>query len=209
MAAAGPKPSRSALRSGLLTGLSTLAVSGAAAGAGLLLAHEFGRNARTDRFFVTYGVYLVLAIAAQSFRTVVLPDLTRAAARGAVGAETRAYALALVLPSVPVVALVAVFRRPLADAITGRPDAAHVAASALPWLVLGGLLQIVAAVLASSLAARDDYGVAAAAYGGGAVLGLALFAALESSEGIVSLAWGVAANGAFTVALPLGVLAAR
>src|SRR6185369_11083001 len=67
----------------------------------------------------------------------------------------------------------------------------------------------VAAVLASSLAARDDYGVAAAAYGGGAVLGLVLFAALESSEGIVSLAWGVAANGAFTVALPLGVLAAR
>src|SRR4051794_2596712 len=123
MAAAGPKTSRSALRSGLLTGLSTLAVSGAAAGAGLLLAHEFGRNARTDGFFVAYGVYLVLAIAAQSFRTVVLPDLTRAAARGALGGETRAYTLALVVAVVPVVALVAVFRRPLADAITGRPEA--------------------------------------------------------------------------------------
>src|SRR5438105_212172 len=147
MAAAGRKTSRSAVRSGLLTGLSALAVSGSAAGAGLLLAHEFGRNARTDGFFIAYGVYLVIAIAAQSFRTVVLPDLTRAAARGVLGGETRAYALALALPALPVVALVAAFRRPLADAITGRPEAAHVAASALPWLVASGLLQLLAAVL--------------------------------------------------------------
>ena len=36
---------RSALRSGVATGVSTLTVSGAAALAGAYLAHEFGRNA--------------------------------------------------------------------------------------------------------------------------------------------------------------------
>lgn len=203
------KTTHSALRSGLLTGLSTLAVSGSAAGAGLLLAHEFGRNARTDGFFLAYGVYLVIVIAAQSFRTVVLPDLTRAAARGALGLELRAYALALAVPAVPAVALAAALAGPLGHAITGRAAAAHVAARALPWLVAAGFLQLFAALLASALAALDDYVVAAVAYAAGGVLALALFAGLAHPYGIVSLAWSVAANGALTAALPLAALARR
>src|SRR5919197_184686 len=88
-----PGSRKSAVRSGVLTGLSSLAVAGSAAGAGILLAHLFGRNERTDGLFVSYGVYLVLAIAAQAFRTVVLPQLTREAV--SIGPETRAYLLAL------------------------------------------------------------------------------------------------------------------
>ena len=38
-----PTAGMSAVRSGMLTGLSSLAVAGAAAGAGILLAHLFGR----------------------------------------------------------------------------------------------------------------------------------------------------------------------
>src|ERR671935_1819364 len=83
-----PATRKSAVRSGVMTGLSSLAVAGSAAGAGVLLAHFFGRNERTDGLFVAYGVYLVLAIAAQSFRTVVLPHLTRAAGGGAPRPET-------------------------------------------------------------------------------------------------------------------------
>src|SRR5438034_11759588 len=74
-----PRSRKSAVRSGALTGLSSLAVAGSAAGAGILLAHLFGRNERTDGLFVAYGLYLVLASAAQSFRTVLLPQLARAA----------------------------------------------------------------------------------------------------------------------------------
>src|SRR2546423_5183921 len=88
-----PATRKSAVRSGVATGLSSLAVAGSAAGAGVLLAHFFGRNERTDGLFVAYGVYLVLAIAAQSFRTVVLPRLTREAV--SLGGGTVAYPLAL------------------------------------------------------------------------------------------------------------------
>src|SRR5919204_155600 len=88
-----PGTRKSAVRRGVVTGLSSLAVAGSAAGAGILLAHFFGRNERTDGLFVAYGVYLVLAIAAQAFRTVVLPQLTREAV--SLGSETRAYLLAL------------------------------------------------------------------------------------------------------------------
>ena len=88
-----PATRKSAVRSGVATGLSSLAVAASAAGAGILLAHFFGRNERTDGLFVAYGVYLVLSIAAQSFRTVVLPRLTREAV--SLGGETVAYLLAL------------------------------------------------------------------------------------------------------------------
>src|SRR4051794_7788830 len=55
---------RSAIRSGVATGASILAVSGAAAIAGAYLAHKFGRDARTDGFLAAYSVYLVLVLAA-------------------------------------------------------------------------------------------------------------------------------------------------
>ncbi|MBV8256424.1 MAG: hypothetical protein JO073_01260, partial [Actinobacteria bacterium] len=109
----------SALRSGFLTGLAQIVVALAAAGAGALLAHKFGRNARTDGFLAAYGVYLVLVLAAQAFRMVVVPDLTRASEEGRLGGETRAYAAAILAAAVPVSILVAVLRHPLADLITG------------------------------------------------------------------------------------------
>jgi len=51
----------------------------------VLLAHRFGRTAATDGFLAAYGVYLVLILAAQAFRMVVVPELTRAAAAGKLG----------------------------------------------------------------------------------------------------------------------------
>src|ERR671922_3087801 len=155
-------PRTSAVRSGIVTGLSSLAVAGSAAGAGILLAHFFGRNERTDGLFVAYGVYLVLAIAAQAFRTVVLPQLTREAA--ALGSETRAYLLALAGAGAVAVAAAVALAGPLGRALTAHAVSAHVASRALPWLVAAGFLQLVAALAASALAARDSYGVAALSY---------------------------------------------
>src|SRR5919202_1648056 len=191
-----PATRKSAVRSGVATGLSSLAVAGSAAGAGVLLAHFFGRDERTDGLFVAYGVYLVLSIAAQSFRTVVLPQLTREAV--SLGGETVAYLLALAGAGVVVVGTTVALAGPLGRALTAHEVSAHVASRALPWLVAAGFLQLVAALAASALAARDSYEVAALAYSIGAVVALVLFAALHS-HGEVSLAWALTAM--FVVAL--------
>src|SRR6476661_6911454 len=187
---------RSALRSGLLTGLAQIVLAFAAAGAGALLAHKFGRSAQTDGFLGAYGVYLVLVLAAQAFRMVVVPDLTRAAAEGRLGGESRAYAVAFLSLAVPVSLLVALLSGPLGDLITGNlpPASAHVAARALAVLVPAAFVQLLAALAASALAALDSYGTAAAAFALGGIVGLVVFAALADSHGIVSLAWGLAAN---------------
>src|SRR5581483_5216081 len=197
---------KSALRSGLLTGLAQVVVALAAAGAGALLAHKFGRSAETDGFLSAYAVYLVLILAAQSFRMVVVPDLTRAAARGELAGESRSYAVAHLCLAVPVSILVGVFSSQLGDLLTGNlpPSAAHVAARALVVLVPAAFVQLLAA-----LAALDSYGTAAAGFALGGIAGLVVFAALAGSQGIVALAWGLAANAGVALAIPVAQLFRR
>ena len=199
---------RSALRSGLLTGLAQIVLAFAAAGAGALLAHKFGRSAETDGFLGAYGVYLVLVLAAQAFRMVVVPDLTRAAAEGRLAGESRAYAVAFLALAVPVSVLVALLSGPLGDLITGSlpHTSAHVAAQALAVLVPAAFVQLLAALAASALAALDSYGTAAAAFALGGIVGLVVFAALADSHGIVSLAWGLAANAGVALTIQLVAL---
>src|SRR5436190_2352379 len=146
---------RSAFRSGALTALAQVMLSLAAAGAGALLAQKFGRGADTDGFLAAYAVYLLLVLAAQAVRMVVVPDLTRAAGVGRLGGETRAYALAFLTFAVPASILVAVFSRPLGELITGSlpPTSAHIAGRALAVLVPAAFLQLLAALAASALAA--------------------------------------------------------
>src|ERR687885_2406019 len=145
-----PRTRKSAVRSGIVTGLSSLAVAGSAAGAGILLAHFFGRNERTDGLFVAYGVYLVLAIAAQSFRTVVLPQLTREAV--SLGGETVAYLLALGGAGAVAVAAAVALAGPLGRALTAHEVSAHVASRALPWLVAAGVPPLFAPPAAGGVA---------------------------------------------------------
>src|SRR6266446_5185918 len=198
----------SALRSGALTGLAQIVIAVAAAGAGALLAHKFGRNAETDGFLAAYGVYIVLVLAAQTFRMVVVPDLTLAAAEGRLGGESRAYAVAFLALAVPVSVLVAVFSGPLGDLITGNlpPASAHIAGRALEVLVPAAFGQLLAALAASALAAIDSYGTAAAGFALGGIAGLAVFAALADGHGIVALAWGLAVNAAVAFAVPVVAL---
>lgn len=195
----------------MLTGLAQIVVSLAAAGAGALLARKFGRNAETDGFLAAYGVYLVLVLAAQAFRMVVVPDLTRAAADGRLGGETRAFALSFLTVAVPVSILVGVFSHPLGDLITGNLPArsAHVASRALVVLVPAAFGQLLAALGASALAALDSYGTAAFGFALGGVAGLVVFAALAGGHGIVALAWGLGVNAVCTVSVPAVALLRR
>ena len=67
----------------------SLAVTTVTAGlAGIVLAHTFGRDAETDGFSAAYGLYLVLVLAATSFRVVALPQLARGARDERLGSET-------------------------------------------------------------------------------------------------------------------------
>jgi hypothetical protein len=202
---------RSALRSGLLTGLAQVVLALAAAGAGALLAHKFGRSAETDGFLSAYGVYLVLVLAAQAFRMVVVPDLTRALAVRRLGGEIRAYALAFLALAVPVSALVAIFAGRIGELITGSlpAPAPHIAARAVVILVPAAFLQLLAALAASALAALDSYGTAAAGFAIGGLSSLVVFAALIGPAGIVALAWGLAVSAVIALAIPLVALVRR
>ncbi|HLX19722.1 MAG TPA: hypothetical protein VKR23_06180 [Gaiellaceae bacterium] len=202
---------KSALRSGLLTGLAQVVVALAAAGAGALLAHKFGRNAETDGFLSAYAVYLVLILAAQSFRLVVVPDLTRAAAEGRLGGESRSFALAHLSLAIPVCVLVGVFSSQLGDVLAGSlpPRSAHIAARALVVLVPAAFVQLLAGLAASALAAIDSYGTAALGFALGGIVSVVVFAALANRHGIVALAWGLAANAVVALGVPVVALVRR
>src|SRR5256885_13557350 len=201
-----PERGRSAVQSGTLTGLSFLTVSGAAAVAGAFLAHKFGRDVRTDGFMAAYGVYLVLVLGAQSFRMVVVPDLTRAAGEGLLGDEFRAYVIAFTVLAIPASVIVAAFPGFFGELVTGRlpHESAAIAGRALPWLVPAAFGQLLAALAASALAARDSYLVAAAGFALGGIGGVLMFVLLADRHGLVSLAWGLGLNAALAIALPAG-----
>ena len=67
---------RSALASGILTGLSSLVLSASGAIAAAILAQKFGRDAGTDGLLAAYGVYVTLVLAAQALRLTAVPELT-------------------------------------------------------------------------------------------------------------------------------------
>jgi hypothetical protein len=186
-------------------------VSLAAAGAAALLAHRFGRTAETDGFLSAYAVYLVLVLAAQAFRMVVVPDLTRAAAEGRLGGEIRRYAVAYLSLAIPVCVLVGALAPQIGDVLTGSlpPRASSVAAHALVVLVPAAFGQLLAALAASALAALDSYAIAAAGFALGGIAGLIVFAVLSSAHGIVALAWGLGANAVVAVAVPTVALVRR
>src|SRR5919204_932091 len=206
-----PSRGRSAVRSGLLTGLSYLTLAAAGAAAGVYLAHKFGRNDRTDGFLAAYGVYLVLVFGAQAFRMVVVPDLTRAHAQRQLGTEFGTYVVAFLTLAVPVSAIVIAFPNFFGELITGRlpHSSAVLAGHALEWIVPAAFAQLLAALAASALAARDEYAAAAAGFALGGISGLVVFVSLAGAHGLISLAWGLALNAGISLGLPLVALAAR
>src|SRR4051794_17728423 len=81
--------------SGILTGISTAAISGAAAVAGVILSRKFGHGVKTDGFFAAYQLYLAVVLLASVVRVVALPRLVRARSDGRLPAEFGVWTAAL------------------------------------------------------------------------------------------------------------------
>ena len=194
---------RSALASGILTGLSSLVLSASGAVAAAILAQKFGRDAGTDGLLAAYGVYVTLVLAAQALRLTAVPELTRTE-----GAVAGSYAAAILVVGLPSTILVWLFAEPFAELLTGKlpQEAADLAASALPWLVAAAFVQVLAALAAATLAARNRFGAAALGFSAGGVAGLVVFVVLADEHGLVALAWGLAANAAISLGVPLAAL---
>jgi len=199
---------RGTISSGILTGISTAAVSGSAAVAGVILSRKFGHGVKTDGFFAAYGVYLALVLVANALRVVVLPRFALARADGRLRGEVGTWGAALAVPLVPAVAVALAWPHGIAFVLAGNPHARHQAAELLPWLVPAAAVQIYAGVVASALAALDDYATAAMGFGVGAVAGLGVIGALVD-HGVVAFGWGLCVNGAIACAVPLAVAGRR
>src|SRR5437763_16384216 len=129
-----PEARRSAVGSGVLTGISTAAVSGSAAVAGAILSRKFGHGVKTDGFFAAYAVYIALVLVANALRVVVLPGFARARAEGRLGPETGTWIAALAVPLLPAVIVATAASGALAGALGARGDPRHAPAWPVPPL---------------------------------------------------------------------------
>jgi hypothetical protein len=204
-------PGLGSLGSGALTAAALAVQTGLAAVVGVVIAREFGRTAETDGFFAAYGIFIVVVLAATAIRIAVLPSLARARAGRRLGAEVGAYALTLATLAVPLVVLGLTAARPLAWLLTGNGASAarDTAATALPWMLGASVLQLYAGLAASSLAALDDYLVAALGYAVGSVAGLVYILVRVHADGIDAVSHGMALNGLIAVGVPTAALALR
>ena len=197
-------PGLGSLTSAALTATSTLVVSAFAAIVGIIIAREFGRTDETDGFFAAYGVFIVIALAAQSIRIAVLPALARARDERRLAGNVAGFATALAVVSVPFLVIVELFADPIAGLLTGNGSevAQSTCADALRWVVLAGVAHLFAGLAASGLAALDDYATAALGYATGSAAGLLLILSVVDSRGIVAVAWGMALNGIVALIVP-------
>jgi hypothetical protein len=96
----------------------------------------------------------------------------------------------------------------VASLLNSHAGAQHYAAELLPWVVASASAQVIGGVVASALAALDDYGTAAVGFALGSAAGLAVTVALID-HGVVSFGWGTAVNGAVSLGVPLAMLARK
>src|SRR3954465_5776801 len=89
-----------AVRSGLLTGVSTAAVSGSAAGLGVILARKFGHGVKTDGSFAAYGVYPSVLLVARSLGVRGIPRFAAASAADRLPPELTTWMAAFAAPHV-------------------------------------------------------------------------------------------------------------
>jgi O-antigen/teichoic acid export membrane protein len=178
--------------------------SSLAALVGVIIARKLGRTAETDGLFAAYGVFVVLALAATAMRVTLLPPLARARAERRLLSEAVGYAVSAAIVGLPLLIFAVLAARPIADLLTGfgPPDAVDAAAAALPWMIVAGLGQFTAALLASTLAALDDYVVAAVGYVLGSVAGLTLILMVIDTRGTEAVAWGLALNASIATVVP-------
>ena len=197
-----------AVRSGLLTGISTVAVSASAAVLGIILSRKFGHGVKTDGFFAAYGVYLALVLVAGSLRVIVLPSFVAARADGRLAHEVGVWSAGLAVPLAILTAIAVAWPHAIAGALAAHHDTQSQAAALLPWVVVSAAAQIYGGLVASALAALDDYQWAALGFAVGSIAGVVLTLAFVG-HGVIAFGWGLALNGVLSLGIPLAALLAR
>jgi len=128
------------LGSGAVTAVALAVQTGLAAVVGIIIARDFGRTAETDGFFASYGVFIVVVLAATAIRLAVLPPLARARDEERLGSEVAAYAATLAMLAAPLFCLALFGSHPLALLLTGNALHSDVSPDAPPSGFLGWML---------------------------------------------------------------------
>jgi peptidoglycan biosynthesis protein MviN/MurJ (putative lipid II flippase) len=156
----------------------------------LLIAHFFGKSARTDAFFAAYGVYAIALVFGQTFRLTAIPRLVDDTDGTATDRLLAAVLLMSLAAGVPMLLLA----DPIGEVLIEN-DPGSTAAESLRalWPALSG--QLVIGLLAAVLLVRGRFAVIGFGYLMTGVLSIVAFLALEGALGIqaVSVALGVSA----------------
>jgi hypothetical protein len=139
---------------------------------------------------------------------IVLPRFVAARKENRLPHEVGAWATGLAVPLAVVTAVAIAWPHGLASALASNHDAQGQAAALLPWVVVSAVAQIFGGLVASALAALDDYQWAAFGFAAGSIAGVALTLALVD-HGVIAFGWGLALNGALSLGIPLAALLAR
>ena len=171
---------------------------------GFVVGRVLGRSDETDGFFAAYAVFMVLSLAANAARLVVLPAFAGARAAGRLAHELMTSFAALAVLLVPATVVVLLAREPLATLLTGGGSAISVdtAADNLVWLAVAGLGQVVAGMLASALAAFDEYVVPAVGYLIASAAGLTLIVLTIHDARTLAIGHGLTLSACLAILVP-------
>ena len=194
---------RHVARSAAVTGLAQFATMLVGAILAVAILLELGKNSRTDGLLAAYGVYSVVVLFAQSFRTTVVARLLD-------DEDSLFAAYDRFLGAVLVLLLAAglffvVLGDVLATLLTGDlgSDAHDTARTSLAILWPAAGAQLVAALTAGALGVRDDFALPGLAYVAGGLLSVVLLLTLSGPLGHTAVPLGVACGSLLTCLLLL------
>ncbi len=194
-AAAGERRFASSAAATAVLQIASMGIGGVLA---ILVLHQFGKTGRTDGLLAAYGIYNLIVVLAQTFRTTVVPRL----GTGPALFENfdRFVGGTLVLFAASGIALV-LLGGPLSSALTDSPGGYDAARSALRifWLASGA--QLVAALGAAVLAVRGEFALPGGAYVIGGLVSIVLLLTLADGSGTDAVAYGVAVGSALTAVI--------
>jgi hypothetical protein len=191
-------------QAGVAMAIATFAMAATSGIQALLYLGSFGVDGRTDGFFAAFALYASFGVFSQSIRVTAAPLLVGDDARLSV----REFAATLGLIALPVAIATIPLAGPFAALLApGLGDAGRsVTEDALPLLGLAMVLQLWAAGAATVLAVRDQFKAVAAAYTGGALVGLVTYLAVAGATDELSLGWSMLAMAVVTLGVMLNGL---
>jgi peptidoglycan biosynthesis protein MviN/MurJ (putative lipid II flippase) len=183
-----------------ITALTQVASMTLGAAIALVILLRFGKNRETDGLFAAYGVYGIVVVVAQTFRTTVVARLVESPSLfAALDRYLGAIAAIFLGAGIPLVAL----GDPLAHLLIGHlgSTATHTARIALLVLWLAAGAQLVSALLAAALAVREEFAVPGGAYVIGGVVSITGVLAFAPLLGIQAVPLALCLGGVTTASV--------